>query len=170
MSAKVDRAISAILTMLAIVFTGVLLKREFWPNSGAPVAESTEPTRVTNWNELVTTGLSLQAHQPKIVVVEFADLECPVCSAFHRRLQTIVADLNADVGVVLQHFPLAMHRFARPSARALECANSFGIASQFLTAAYAQDSFGIKSWTQFAHEEGVQDTLQFGRSCATRRV
>jgi len=60
------------------------------------------------------------------------------------------------------HYPLSMHRFALPAARALECASSLGAAARFVDAAYAkQDSFGLKPWVGYAQEAGVGDTLAF---------
>jgi protein-disulfide isomerase len=60
------------------------------------------------------------------------------------------------------HFPLSMHRFAKPAARALECAYTSGAAARFVDVAFAkQDSFGLKPWVGYAVEAGVRDTSAF---------
>jgi protein-disulfide isomerase len=97
-----------------------------------------------------------------LVVVEFADLECPSCKRFHTRLKQVEAELRTEISSVLLHYPLSNHRFAMPAARALECADRSGAAERFVAAAYAkQDSFGLKPWSGYAGDAGISDTASF---------
>lgn len=174
MSGKAERAMSLVLTVCAVVFAVILIKREFIDRDPGtlPRQESAAPEQVANWQELRSRGLSLGSPSAAIIVVEFADLECPACKTFHMRLKKTAADLRVDVGLVIVHYPLSIHRFARPAARALECANSLGAGARFVDVAYAkQDSFGLKSWASYAQEAGVRDTATFA-ACArdTARV
>jgi protein-disulfide isomerase len=62
------------------------------------------------------------------------------------------------------HFPLPQHRFARPAARAAECAALEGRFSEMHDVLMAkQDSFGLKSWTSYARDASVKDTIRFGK-------
>lgn len=165
MSERVERVTSVVLTACAVLFTGILVKREFFePARGAAAGvESAPPERVANWNELLANGVTVRSPKAPVVVVEFADLECPACKQFHNRLKTAANDLHADVGLVLVHFPLSTHRFSRQVARALECATTLGAAAPFVDVAYAkQDSFGLKPWVAYAQEAGIRDTVAFG--------
>jgi protein-disulfide isomerase len=166
---KLERAMTMVLTLCAVLFAAILVKREFLDgDTRAVYAErSTVPERVDNWDELRANGLALHSPAAPVVVVEFADLECPACKQFHTRLKDAAADLDTDVGLVMVHFPLATHRFARPAARALECAHAAGAGARFVDVAYAkQDSFGLKPWTGYAAEAGVRDTAAFA-ACAS---
>lgn len=165
MSDKTERAMSIVLTACALLFAGILLKREFVDRDAVqrPGLETTPPEQVANWEELLAHGLSLRSPDAPIIVVEFADLECPACKQFHTRFSETVAEMQAEVGLVMLHYPLSIHRFANAAARALECADSQGAASRFVDLAYAkQDSFGLKPWVDYAQEAGVRDTSVFG--------
>lgn len=165
MSERIDRVLSYLLTATALFFAGVLAKREFVdpdPRSVTAAREGVTIERVSNWDELLANGLPLWSPTAPVIVAEFADLECPACRRFHTRLQQTAADLQVDVGLVMLHYPLSTHRFARPAARALECAYSLGAGPRFVDVAYAkQDSLGLKSWISYAQEAGVQDTVSF---------
>ncbi len=165
-SGRLERAMSMVLTLCAVLFAGILVKRELVDAGPTTPVLSTTPERVGNWEELRAAGVPIRSPAAPIVVVEFADLECPACRAFHTRLAETAADMKVDVGLVMVHYPLPMHRFARPAARALECAHSAGAGARFLDVAYAQqDSFGLKPWSAYAAEAGVRDTAAFA-TCA----
>jgi hypothetical protein len=71
-----------------------------------------------------------------------------------------------DVGLFFVHFPLPMHRFARPAARATECAGLQGKFGQMVDAVYnKQDSLGLKSWSDYGRDAGVADTVAFRLAC-----
>jgi protein-disulfide isomerase len=70
------------------------------------------------------------------------------------------------------HFPLPQHRFARPAARAAECAHDQGLFDKFQDLVYSkQDSLGLKSWISYAEEARVPELRRFERCVAdTARV
>lgn len=163
-----ERAMSMVLTLCAVIFAGILVKREFVDSkSTIPAADTTPPHRVANWPELLNNRVVLRSPNARVVVAEFADLECPACKQFHTTLKEASAEVGVDVGLVMLHYPLSIHRFANTAARALECADSLGVAGSFVDVAYAkQDSFGLKPWTGYALEAGVKDTATF-QECVT---
>ena len=62
-----------------------------------------------------------------VVVVEFSDLECPFCKAFHPTMQTIIKEYEGEVAWVYRHFPIdSRHPKARKEAEATECAAELG--------------------------------------------
>lgn len=96
--------------------------------------------------------------------MEFVDLECPFCRRYQATLQRVADQFGSAVSLVFLHYPLDMHRFARPAAQASECAERQGRFREFVEAAYAkQDSFGLKAWVSVAREAGVPDTAGFLR-------
>ena len=86
---------------------------------------------------------------------------------FDRTLRQVASKYPRDLGVILIHFPLTIHRFSQSAARASECAFAVGRFSQFVESVYdKQDSRGLKSWASFARDAGVRDTSRF-RDCAS---
>jgi protein-disulfide isomerase len=59
-----------------------------------------------------------------VVIVEYADFQCPYCSVIYPTLKRIVAESGGAVAWVFRNFPLeSIHPEARPSAMAAECIN-----------------------------------------------
>ncbi len=76
-----------------------------------------------------------------ITVIEFTDLECPLCQQFHPRIQSLVSTFNGKVRVALAHYPLPVHTTARRAARATECvATSNGDAFAYVNTLYTNDA------------------------------
>lgn len=163
-----ERVGNIILVVCALVFATILVKREFFdtPSRAAATSQSGPPERVKNWDQLRANAVALRAPDAPVVVLEFADLECPACKAFYERLNQTAAAMHANVGLMMVHYPLTVHRFARPAARAMECANAQGEGPKFVDVAYAkQDSFGLKPWASYAKEAGVPNLDAF-QACA----
>lgn len=70
----------------------------------------------------------------KVVIVEYADLQCPACIRFaNETLKPLIAK-HVDTGRVrfaFRHFPLPNHPMARPAAIAAQCAGEQGKFWQF---------------------------------------
>lgn len=58
----------------------------------------------------------------EIVIVEYADLECPYCAIAHPTIKKILKDYDGKVAWVFRHFPLSIHPDAHIKAQAAECA------------------------------------------------
>jgi protein-disulfide isomerase len=169
MSKRLDAILSALLTLAGIAVALVLVHREFFGEPGARGASSTPRTSGydSDWSEIVPVGLKSGSADARIKIIEFADLECPYCARFNATLAAIRKKYPNDVAVVFVHFPLSGHRFARPAARAVECADEprrFPLIDLLYS---KQDSIGLKSWVEFGLEAGVSDTVEFKR-CVTR--
>ena len=69
-----------------------------------------------------------------VIIVEYSDLECPFCKAFHQTLQRVMSEYGKDgkVAWVYRHFPIdQLHSKARKEAEATECANELGGPAKF---------------------------------------
>jgi len=58
-----------------------------------------------------------------VTIVEYADLECPMCARVHEFLETqLVPRYGNKVRVVFKEFPLPMHDWSKTAAIACQCA------------------------------------------------
>lgn len=160
-----DRVLSGLLTIAAIIMAAVLVKREFFPAPRGPIQVPASGALEfdASWREYLAHGDVTTPPSAPITLIEFVDLECPACRGFHLgALRDARAEFGSQLDVRFVHWPLPSHRFARPAAEAAECARNQGRFSEFLEAVFErQDSLGLKSWAGFAHQAGVSDTVTF---------
>lgn len=165
MSTIVDRIISAVLAVAALVIAVVLVHRELG-SGGASIAQAgtaQAPTRVNDWHAVLKAGTRIGKGMARVQIVEFGDFECPFCPKFARSYRALSDRFGPDVSLTFINFPLeGIHRFALPAARAAVCAGQQGRFEDFHDVAYGkQDSLGLKSWVSYASEAGVRDTARF---------
>lgn len=165
---NVDRLLSVALTVSALAIAVTLVRREVAggreaarsPNVGPPVYHD-------EWRGVLAAGTTIGDTAAAIQVVEFADFECPFCKRFHESLRLVRSKVGEPIAVTFVHFPLTMHRFALPAARAADCALEYGRFDAVADLLFAkQDSLGLKTWQSFATEAGIADTNEFA-GCAT---
>ncbi len=169
MNASFDRVATVFLLICAAVVAGAVVRREFLADDNDSTRVISDPPQlVPSLRNLEQRGVRLGPATARVQIVEFADLECPYCKAFHASFRAAQQQFPNKVALVFLHFPLDNHRFARPAALALECAATAGQFDSFLDLVFAkQDSLGLKSWTSYAKEAGVLDSAAFAR-CITR--
>lgn len=115
----------------------------------------------------MAVGIRVGDSAAAATIVEFADLECPACRAFHMTLEEVLKKHPNDLSLVYVAYPLPMHRFALGAARAAECAHRYGRFREWVDVVYdKQDSLGLKSWGSYAKEAGLPDTVAISK-CAT---
>lgn len=62
-----------------------------------------------------------------IIIVEFADLECPYCKEFQAVMKKVYDNYQGQVAWVFRHYPIdSLHSKARKEAEAAECAAELG--------------------------------------------
>jgi protein-disulfide isomerase len=59
-------------------------------------------------------------------MAEYSDFECPACAAYQPVVNSILDQFDDLVNLEYRHFPLPMHRHARPAAVAAEAAGQQG--------------------------------------------
>lgn len=169
---RFERIINVVLAIAAVVIAVTFAHREFAgrdepPRTGADIPAP--PEFVSNWESFVKSGIQIGDTAAKVKVIEFADFECPFCKSFDSTMHEIRTRYPGSVSLVFIHFPLPVHRFARPAAKASECAADQRKFASFHDVVYAkQDSLGLKSWTSYAREAGVPDTIRFARCVASQ--
>lgn len=167
MTDRWERALSLLLTLAAIVIAGVMVHREFAKPQPRLGADNAPPEFVPHWQDLLRGAATVGPASSPVTVIEFMDLECPYCKAFHDTLGVVRLKYPNAIRVAVLDLPITGHRFAIPAARALECANRLGRFEAFFDAVYAnQDSLGLKSWSSFARDVNIRDTVAFD-TCVT---
>lgn len=168
MSQTWDKALSLLIAVAAVTITGLVARREFFAAPRSLDQTSSQPEFVQGWQEMLPGSRLIGDSAAPVQIVEFGDLECPFCGKFNGTLVRIRERYPRDVAIRFVHLPLSNHRFARPAARAAECAVPDGRFFHMIDAIYGnQDSLGLKSWVAFASEAGVRDTATFARCVAS---
>jgi protein-disulfide isomerase len=168
MKINVDVIVTATLVVCALVTTAVVVRREFFAPASPPAQTDQKPLFIKDWRAHLAKGTRMGAEQAPVQVLEFADFECPYCASVHKDLKTLRARYPTQVALIYVHFPLPMHRFAEPAARAAECAGEQGRFEPMYDLLFEQqDKFGLKAWGEFATEAGIADSTAF-EACIRR--
>ena len=151
-----------ILTICAVILTGFAVGLNLFPDRMHPRPVTSTET-LSDWDSLVSTGHQMGPDSAKVHILEFADMECPVCGYFsNNSLRGALLNHFGQIRVTFRHWPLSYHRFAYPAARAAECAAEQDRFWEFQSEVFAkQDSLGLKTFMSFAQESGIPDTAAF---------
>lgn len=99
----------------------------------------------------------------KVKIVEYSDLECPACGAFHKGSFKEIKANYIDTGLVsfeLRDFPLPMHEDAFPAAKAAHCAGDQGQYFEFAQMVYeGQPDLSDDALDGYAEELGLDIAL-----------
>lgn len=166
-----ENGVNALLVVAALAMAVATLHREFDSDRQSKAAKASRvPTlmRTDEWERLRRAAMPIGDSTGAVTIVEFADFECPYCRAFDARLRALIAERPGLVSRRFVHFPLPMHRFAVPAARAAECAaQQEAFASMHDVLLDKQDSLGLKSWGSYARDAGVEDTAAVAKCSAS---
>lgn len=164
-------AIVGMAIMVAILLS-LILRRELVGGGGTTTVETTRPPArpdsvlVENWTRFLAGGHQRGPATAPVTILEFGDYECPFCARFARAMVEIEAAYPGQVRFVYRHWPLSMHRFAYPAARAAECAGAQGRFWEMHELLYAKrDSLGLVTFDELATRAGVTDAKRF-HACA----
>ena len=94
----------------------------------------------------------------KVLVEEFADLQCPACRSAHTLVTTpLLAQYGEKIRFEFKHFPLrSVHRFALDAAEMSECAADQGKFWEFVDKAYEkQEDLSEDALAEWASEIGI---------------
>jgi protein-disulfide isomerase len=162
MKIKRDAVLAGILVACAVITTGAVLRREFLAPTTALGQVKQKPVLIPHWRDDLVRGIHFGPEAAPVQLTEFADFECPFCGTFYETLKVIRESYPTQVAVVYVHFPLPMHRFAIPAARAAECGGDQGRFEAMHDALFeGQDQFGLKQWDEYASAARVPDIAAF---------
>lgn len=118
---------------IAIVVAGALIAVALYFALGVKNTDTTNPE--ANPDQLVQDNLRLpdstdyvrgNANAP-ILLIEYADLECPACKYYSPLVKEAFDHYQGDMAVVFRQFPLtSLHSKAPKEAEAAECAGELG--------------------------------------------
>ncbi len=150
------RMIAAIVAMAAIIVVLLIfLAATIWSNNGGS-SKGSESGKTTDSSKKKTeTAKTASADvsgiiapsddngnigdhvrgnaESKVVLVEYADLQCPGCAGIMSVLGTIYDEYKDRVAFVYRHYPLSFHELAEPAAKAVEAASKQGYFWESLT-------------------------------------
>ncbi len=140
------------------------------PASPARVPAVADSSLVPGWEKYLVGGHSRGPATAPITILEFGDYECPFCAQFARKVDNILAAYPTQVRLVYRHWPLKMHRFAYPAARAAECAAAQDRFWEIHNLLYSKaDSLGLLQFSEFATRAGVADLARF-EACTSNKM
>lgn len=164
MDQRLERVLSAILTLAAVAIAVVLIRREFFVKAPAIAGAATEPEFIADWKSMLERGRLLGRSDALVHIVEFGDFECPFCARFQGSFSALREQYKDDVALTYIHYPLDNHRFALPAAHASECAARQGRFDVFAEMLFQrQDSLGTLPWVELARRSGVAEIESFSR-------
>jgi len=85
-----------------------------------------QPVSLTSETLLNGATHKIGATEPKLILVEFSDFECPACKSYVPVLNQLLSDYPEILQIVYRHFPIPGHLRAVPSARASEASSMQG--------------------------------------------
>ena len=105
-----------------------------------------------------------------VMIVEFADFQCPYCRAAESTLDNVFAKYKGQVAISYRDFPLSsIHPYAQEAAEAARCAEEQGKFWQYHDLLFAnQDKLDHSGLLQEAHSLNL-DEKQFGACLATQK-
>jgi protein-disulfide isomerase len=106
-----------------------------------------------------------------VVLVEFADYECPYCEKVNPVLQKLQSEYGNKLAVVYKDIPLSMHRRAQKAAEAARCAGDQGKFWEFHDVLFYSKQLDIESLKEHARvlkldEPRFQKCLDEGQQAA----
>jgi protein-disulfide isomerase len=154
-------ALTGVIAVAAICGTGYILLGKHPDNARAGVVESSR----SEWAIANRGGHLIGTANAKIVVVEFADFECPFCDSMRPTLDSL-RRLNPNVAIRFRHLPNGdIHAHATDAAIAAECAAQQRRFQEYHDVLYNErKALGVQGWTFLAARIGGIDTSAF-RDC-----
>ena len=151
MNRTFSNIVTGVLVACALVVTVAVVRQAFW-TPAPPPPPSSEPRAVDGWSSLADAGLRMGPEDAAVVIVEFADFQCPFCATEADNLRRLLSQYPGDLAVVFRHFPLQhIHPHAYSAAVASECANAQGRFGPFHDLLFdRQDQIGEAEWAALA--------------------
>jgi protein-disulfide isomerase len=105
-----------------------------------------------------------------VSIVAFLDYQCPYCARVYPTLKQLLEKYPKDVGLIIKHYPLPMHRFAEKAAQAALAAekqNKYDKLTEVLFANFSK--LNDQTIQQYAQEAGL-DVKKFEKDMTDSSV
>lgn len=131
--------------------------------------DTVKPRRVENYASYSASGHVMGPVDAPVVIVEFADYQCPYCKRADSVLTALRSRYPSEITVVYRHYPLSIHDFAMAAAQAADCSAEQEKFEDFHHTLFLNASqIGKMSWIAFAEMVNMPDIKQF-EDCLLRR-
>ena len=102
------------------------------------VVKNKDNDRLSEWNNpsILATDHVRGKRDSDVVVVEYADPQCPGCASMMPKMNAIYEKYKDRVAFVYRHYPIAMHQNAVSAAVAIEAAGEQGYFWEMLDAVF----------------------------------
>jgi protein-disulfide isomerase len=143
--------LGVILATAVIIFGGIFLTSK----------SQNKPTTTANPSLLIKeNSYKVTALNEKAVLVEFGDLQCPACGAYHPLIMEAKEEFKDSLTYVFRHFPLSQHKNAKAAAYALEAAGVQNKYWEMQDKLYATQS----EWSNLANPNEIflEYAIEFG--------
>ncbi|MCU0616614.1 MAG: DsbA family protein [Gemmatimonadaceae bacterium] len=162
-STRLDRAATIAVIVAAIAVCINQLRPGPTVTSDPPTIGGA-PRVIDAWQDVRRDAIRESGPSSGVVLIEFADFECPFCARFHQAFASLATAQGLEFEHAFVHFPLPMHRFAMPAARAAECAHAQQRFPEMKAELFGlQDSLGLIDWRDVARRSKVPDLDTFDR-------
>ena len=120
-----------------------------------------------SWASLSQFAQRLGARTGAPILIEVSDYQCPFCRLTAPNVNTFLK-AHPDVALGYVHFPLSIHKYARPAAIASLCADKAGFGDTMHNELMTSENWQSDStdWVKLGRTIGIRDTASF-RSCLT---
>lgn len=146
-----------LLALCAVLLTGMNVRNTVLHRApGDPIRS------ISNWHAFAQGGHRIGPEETRVTIVMFSDYECPACKAAIPHIAALRAKFPSEVSLILRHFPIEGHQFARKAAEAAICADQQARFLEFHNLLFARtEELGKQSWAAFASQAGVPDSAAF---------
>jgi protein-disulfide isomerase len=153
----VSTAAVVLLAACAVLLTGMNVRNTIaFRAPGDPIRS------ISDWHTYAEGRHRIGPADSRVTIVMFSDYECPACKAAIPHIRAIHEKYPTEVSVIVRHFPIPGHLFARRAAEAAVCAGEQGRFAEFDHVLFARtEELGEKSWANFAVQAGVPDSAEF---------
>lgn len=115
--------------------------------SQATIAIALEPPHA---NVEVANAMIKGSPNAQVVLVEFADYQCPYCQKIHPELDKLKQEFGDKLSIVYKDYPLPMHPHAEKAAEAARCAGAQGKFWEFHDMLFTEKKLEISDLKQEA--------------------
>ena len=157
---KIITAATTVLALAAMLTTGFTAQATYAKYKKTPSLP--QYLVIDDWKKYANGNHRQGPVNAPVTVVFFSDYQCPACKDAMPLLQEIQRKHGDQVSIVLRHFPVPGHEYAKRAAIAAICAESQGAFRALNTALFASaETKSSTDFVQLARDAGIEDDKEF---------